>query len=62
MQLAQEHKEGKLEITYLPTNEMPADGLTEALSQQPLQHFNAMLNLVDLRTIASQGRHINRGA
>ena len=48
MWLKQEFKKGRFELSYLPTAEMPADGLTKALSRQQFQHFRSMLNLQDV--------------
>jgi hypothetical protein len=33
MWLRQEYKKGSFQVTYLPTNDMPADGLTKNLSR-----------------------------
>jgi len=35
-------------MTYLPTAEMPADGLTKNLTRQQFEHFVSMLNLRDI--------------
>jgi hypothetical protein len=45
----QEHQKGAFEVTYLPTNDMPADGLTKNLSRYKFEHFRALLNLQDVR-------------
>ncbi|KAK3934858.1 hypothetical protein QBC46DRAFT_358696 [Diplogelasinospora grovesii] len=45
--LRQEHSKKAFEVTYLSTNEMPADGLTKNLPRQKFEHFRALLNLQD---------------
>jgi hypothetical protein len=45
MWLRQEFAKGEFKVTYLATAEMPADGLTKALSRQRFEHFRALLNL-----------------
>ena len=45
----QEHQKGAFEVTYLPTNDMPADGLTKNLPRYKFEHFRALLNLQDIR-------------
>jgi hypothetical protein len=50
MWLKQEHAKGTFTVTYLPTNEMPADGLTKALPRQAYERFLAHLNLHDTST------------
>ena len=37
----QEAKKGQFEVKYLPTNEMPADGLTKALDRGKFEQFVA---------------------
>ena len=49
MWLKQEFRKGKFDIGYLPTADMPADGLTKALSQQKFEHFRLLLNLADVQ-------------
>jgi hypothetical protein len=49
MWLRQEHAKGVFEVSYLPTNSMPADGLTKSLSRQKFEHFRSLLNLQDVR-------------
>lgn len=44
MWLKQEHARGSFQVTYLPTNDMPADGLTKNLSRQKFESFRAHLN------------------
>jgi hypothetical protein len=45
MWLKQEYAKGNLQVTYLKTSEMPADGLTKALPRQGHERFLAHLNL-----------------
>jgi hypothetical protein len=45
----QEHQKGAFEVTYLPTNDMPADGLTKNLPRYKFEYFRALLNLQDIR-------------
>ena len=47
--LRQEVQEKRLRIDWLPTAEMPADGLIKALSGQKHENFIKMLGLVDIR-------------
>ena len=54
MWLRQEYSKGRFEINYLPTDKMPADGLTKALSRQKFEHFRALLNLTDVQTLLEQ--------
>jgi hypothetical protein len=49
MWIRQEHQKGAFEVTYLPTNDMPADGLTKNLPRYKFEHFRALLNLQDVR-------------
>jgi hypothetical protein len=49
MWLRQEHAFGTFEVTYLPTNDMPADGLTKNLPRYKFEHFRSLLNLHDVR-------------
>jgi hypothetical protein len=44
----QEAKKGSFEVKYLPTNEMPADGLTKALDRGKFERFVAQLGLTPL--------------
>jgi hypothetical protein len=48
----QEHAKGTFKVTYLPTNEMPADGLTKNLPRYKFERFRALLNLQDARAKA----------
>lgn len=45
MWLKQEHLAGSFRVTYIPTDQMPADGLTKNLTRQQFEHFRALLNL-----------------
>lgn len=47
--LRQEHARGQFQLTYVPTNDMPADGLTKNLSRAKFEHFRSLLNLQDIR-------------
>jgi hypothetical protein len=49
--LRQEAKKGIFEVKYLPTNEMPADGLTKALDKGKFKRFVAQLRLTLLPEI-----------
>jgi hypothetical protein len=49
MWLRQEHSRGSFQVTYLPTKEMPADGLTKSLPRYKFEFFRSMLNLQDIR-------------
>ena len=48
--LRQEVQAGRIRVNWLPTNEMPADGLTKALPRQRHEQFIKQLNLTDIRT------------
>ena len=47
--LRQEHAKGQFQLTYVPTADMPADGLTKNLSRPKFEHFRSLLNLQDIR-------------
>ena len=51
--LRQEVQSGKFIIQWVPTAEMPADGLTKPLNKQPHQAFLEMLGLKDIRHLIS---------
>jgi hypothetical protein len=56
MWLRQEFKKGQFSVAYLPTNDMPADGLTKPLPRQRFEQFVRLLGLVDLeQRILEQG-------
>lgn len=48
MWLKQEHGRGTFKVEYLPTELMPADGLTKNLSRARFEHFRALLNFHDV--------------
>ncbi|RYO77619.1 hypothetical protein DL764_010202 [Monosporascus ibericus] len=56
MWLRQEQSRGSFNVTYLPTAQMPADGLTKALPRQQFEHFRSLLNLQDSRQVHSGDR------
>ena len=45
MWLRQEVEKKSFTVTYLPTAQMPADGLTKALPRQKFEQFRAQLNM-----------------
>ena len=47
--LRQEVSNGRLDVQYLPTADMPADGLTKALPPQKFRNFVQQLGLVDIK-------------
>jgi hypothetical protein len=49
MWLRQEYGTGRFVVEYLPTADMPADGLTKPFPRQKFEHFRNMLGLVDIR-------------
>ncbi len=46
--LREQVSDEKIKVEWIPTNQMPADGLTKALSRQKHQNFVRQLGLVDL--------------
>ena len=46
--LRQEVQDNRLIINWVPTGDMPADGLTKALSRQKHESFIRQLGLVDI--------------
>ena len=46
--LRQEVQNGQINVSWVPTNEMPADGLTKHLPRQKHEAFLKQLNLVDI--------------
>jgi hypothetical protein len=51
MWLKQEYKKAHFQIAYLPTAEMPADGLTKALPKQKFDSFVKQLGLVNIKDL-----------
>ena len=51
MWLRQEHSKGSFKVSYLPTKEMPADGLTKYL---PAIQFEKFKELINIQSAASQ--------
>ena len=51
MWLRQEHAKGSFTVEYLETSEMPADGLTKALTHQQFERFKQLLNLKNARSL-----------
>ncbi|OHW95249.1 reverse transcriptase domain protein [Colletotrichum incanum] len=49
--LRQEFAKRTFDVVYLPTDEMPADGLTKSLTRAKFEQFRALLNLQDTRTM-----------
>ena len=49
----QEVQEHSLQIEWVPTSEMPADGLTKELPQQKHEAFIRQLHLADISTLIS---------
>ncbi|KAF2970752.1 hypothetical protein GQX73_g2825 [Xylaria multiplex] len=47
MWVKQEHRKGSFKVVYLPTDQMPADGLTKNLPRAQYEHFRALINLQD---------------
>ena len=48
MWLRQETEAGQLQVTWMATNQMPADGLTKSLTSQKHATFIEQLGLVDI--------------
>ena len=48
MWLRQEAEAGHLQVSWMATNQMPADGLTKSLSSQKHSTFVEQLGLVDI--------------
>jgi hypothetical protein len=48
MWLRQEAETGQLQVSWMPTNQMPADGLTKSLTRQKHATFVEQLGLVDI--------------
>ena len=45
--LRQEYQSGRIHINWIPTDSMPADGLTKALSSDQHGRFIQQLGLID---------------
>ena len=54
--LRQEHRGGTMQIKWVPTGQMPADGLTKALPRQKHEEFVRALGLVDISKILDSVR------
>jgi len=52
--LRQEHQKGSFVVSYIPTLEMPADGMTKNLPRYKFEHFRSLLNLQDVRSRIEQ--------
>lgn len=51
MWLRQETEAGQLQVTWMATNQMPADGLTKSLTSQKHATFIKQLGLVEIRRL-----------
>ncbi len=49
--MRQEYQRGSVDIQYMPTADMPADGLTKALTAQQLGRFYRQINLVNIEPL-----------
>ena len=49
MWLKQEYQKGRFLVEYIPTDQMPADGMTRQLSRGKFEQFRSMLSLKDIR-------------
>jgi hypothetical protein len=49
--LRQEVQQRCLQVTWVPSRSMPADGLTKALPKPLHQQFVKMLNMVDISSL-----------
>jgi len=47
--LRQEVEDGNLQVSWMATNQMPADGLTKSLTRQKHSSFVEQLGLTDIR-------------
>ena len=48
LQLRQEYIKGSFEVVYLPTSQIPIDGLIKVLLRQCFKYFKVLLNLQDI--------------
>lgn len=46
--LRQRAQRGEIHIQWIPTSQMPADGLTKKLTRQKHENFMRLLNLTDI--------------
>jgi hypothetical protein len=51
MSIKQEYKKARIQISYLPTAEVPADGFTGALPRQKFNSFVQHLGLVEVKDL-----------
>jgi hypothetical protein len=58
MWIRQEHQKGSFKVVYLPTDQMPADGLTKNLPRAQFEHFRALINLQDANHIVKEQRSV----
>jgi len=58
--LRQEVQNGNIDVEWIPTATMKADGFTKLLSRQPFEHFIRQLNLVDIQTVVKQRQRSGR--
>ena len=49
--LGQDVQEDRISASWIPTAEMPADGLTKSLPNQKHQNFIKLLNMVDITSL-----------
>jgi hypothetical protein len=47
--LRQEVQQGSIDVEWVSTTDMKADGFTKALTRQPLERFIQQLSLVDIQ-------------
>ena len=57
----QECAKGTFKVEYLPTNDMPADGLTKALPRQKFEDFRRLINLKDAGSIVTREQGFQAG-
>jgi hypothetical protein len=58
--LRQEVQNGNVDVEWIPTAMMRADGLTKTLPRQPHERFIRQLNLVDIQTVVEERRRSGR--
>ena len=54
MWLCQETEAGRLQVSWMATNQMPADGLTKSLSRQKHSTFVEQLGLIDISNLLQE--------